>query len=362
MDFQVRREKARKLVKKAGAEALLVSHHANVHYLTGFTGHDAYLLLRKDGQILISDGRFPTQIEEECPGLEMDIRKAGVYIHESTSRVLKTCGIKRLAFEAESMTVAMRDKIAELSPQLEMGASSGLVESLREIKDEEEISEIRSSIALAQDIFEMIRADLKPEQTEAEIAAQIDYQIRVRGGTGPSFPPIVAVGSRAALPHATPTQRKIGEDDFVLFDWGAARGQYRSDLTRTLATGKISPKLRRVYGVVLEAQTRAIAAIRPGVKAQEIDQAARSFITDAKMGPRFNHGLGHGLGLETHESPRLSGTNASPLRAGMVITIEPGIYLPDWGGVRIEDDVLVTRTGHEVLSSLPKQLEEMVMS
>jgi Xaa-Pro aminopeptidase len=164
------------------------------------------------------------------------------------------------------------------------------------------------------------------------------------------------------LPHATPTQRKIGEDDFVLFDWGAARGQYRSDLTRTLATGKISPKLRRVYGVVLEAQTRAIAAIRPGVKAQEIDQAARSFITDAKMGPRFNHGLGHGLGLETHESPRLSGTNASPLRAGMVITIEPGIYLPDWGGVRIEDDVLVTRTGHEVLSSLPKQLEEMVMS
>jgi Xaa-Pro aminopeptidase len=362
MDYQARREKARKLLKTAGAEALLVSNPANVLYLTGFSGGDAYLLLRRDGQILISDGRFPTQIEEECPGLEMDIRKAGVQIVDSTTRVLKSCRISKLAIEAESMTVATRDKLAEKSPHISIGSTSSLIESLREIKDKDEISEICKSIDLAQNTFQAIRTGLKAQQSEIQIAAEIDYLIRHMGGTGTAFAPIVAVGNRAALPHAVPTQQKIGDADFVLIDWGAQRGLYKSDLTRVLVTGKISPKLRRVYGVVLEAQARAIAAIRPGATAQEVDRAARSVITDAKMGPRFNHGLGHGFGLEIHESPRLSETNTSTLKPGMVITIEPGIYIPGWGGVRIEDDVLVTRTGHEVLTSVPKQLEEMVVA
>jgi Xaa-Pro aminopeptidase len=171
----------------------------------------------------------------------------------------------------------------------------------------------------------------------------------------------MAVGPRAALPHAKPTEQRIGSDDFVLVDWGANGGLYRSDLTRVLVTGKISPKFERVYGVVLQAQLRAIAAIRPGAVAHDVDAVARNVIAKAGFGRRFRHGLGHGVGLQVHEGPRLAVNNLTVLRPGMVVTVEPGIYLPGWGGVRIEDDVLVTRTGYELLTSVSKRLEDIVV-
>jgi Xaa-Pro aminopeptidase len=209
----------------------------------------------------------------------------------------------------------------------------------------------------------VIRASLRPEQTEFQVAAELEYQIRRFGGAACSFPPIVAVGPRAALPHATPGQKRIGEGDFTLIDWGARSPLYVSDLTRVLVTGKISPKLERIYGVVLKAQLAAIAAVRPGALACDVDGAARTVIEQAGYGRYFGHGTGHGIGLDIHEHPRLATSQKQPLKAGTVITIEPGIYLPGWGGVRIEDDVLITRDGHEVLTAgLGKQLEQCMIA
>jgi Xaa-Pro aminopeptidase len=362
MDYFRRREKLRKLLKKTGADALLVTSAPNVIYLTGFTGDSSYLLVTPDHQIMISDGRYLTQIEEECPGLEMSIRRAGILIHQQVVRILRAAGISRLAIEAESMTVAMRERIAEKLPKVSIGLTSGMVEHLRQVKDKDELRRIRQAIRIAEKSFAVIRAGLRAEQTEIEVGDALEHQIRLFGGEGPAFPTIVAVGPRAALPHANLTGRQVGDGDLLLIDWGAQWKQYKSDLTRVLLTGKISTKLRRVYEVVLSAQAAAIAAIRPGVATTEVDAAARKVIAAAGFNRRFNHGIGHGFGLEIHESPRMSAKNPATLKPGMVVTVEPGVYVPGWGGVRIEDDVLVTRDGHEVLTSLSRQFEEMVVS
>jgi Xaa-Pro aminopeptidase len=218
-------------------------------------------------------------------------------------------------------------------------------------------------VECAERAFAVVRASLRPGRSEKEIADEIEHQVRLFGGRCCSFPPIVAAGPRSALPHATPAEdRMIGGSGFVLIDWGAQRGLYVSDLTRVLVAGKIPPKLERVYGVVLKAQQRAIDSIKAGATMHEVDAAARRVIARAGYGKYFGHGLGHGVGLEVHEAPRLAANQHRPLRAGMVVTVEPGIYLPSWGGVRIEDDVLVTRTGSEVLTGVPKDLADCVVA
>jgi Xaa-Pro aminopeptidase len=259
------------------------------------------------------------------------------------------------------MTVGTRQRIAEKLPKLEIGATSGMVEHLRQVKDKEELALIRGAARIAEKSFAVIRAGLRLEQTEKQIGDALEHQMRLFGGDGPAFDSIVAVGLRAALPHAKLADQHVGGGDILLVDWGAQWRLYKSDLTRVLVTGKISTKLRRVYEVVLSAQAKAIKAIRPGVPTTEVDAAARKVIAEAGFQRRFNHGIGHGLGLEIHESPRMTGKNTAALKPGMVVTVEPGVYIPGWGGVRIEDDVLVTRDGHEVLTSLPKQFEEMVV-
>ena len=207
----------------------------------------------------------------------------------------------------------------------------------------------------------MVRASLRRDLAEKQVADDLEHQLRIFGATSASFPPIVAAGPRSALPHAVPTEGLIADARMLLIDWGASVRQYKSDLTRVLVTDKISTKLERVYRVVFKAQARAIAAIRSGVSAHAVDAIARETISKAGFGRYFGHGLGHGIGLEIHEGPRLARNQDRPLAAGMVVTVEPGVYLPGWGGVRIEDNVLVTRDGHEVLTSTPKQLEEMVL-
>jgi Xaa-Pro aminopeptidase len=236
-----------------------------------------------------------------------------------------------------------------------------MVESLRQCKDKEELALIREAIRIAEAAFAKIRASFNREQTEAQVGDDLERQIRSLGGDGPAFGTIVASGPRAALPHARVSGASVGEGDHVLIDWGAQWKLYKSDLTRVLITGKISPKLRRVYELVATAQARAIAAIRPGVETTVIDEAARGTIEAAGLDRRFNHGIGHGFGLQIHEAPKMTRKNTAQLRPGMVVTVEPGVYLPGWGGIRIEDDVLVTRNGHEVLTSAPKKLEEMVV-
>jgi Xaa-Pro aminopeptidase len=359
--FAQRRKKLAQAVRKAGADAILITNFKNVTYLTGFTGDDSFLLVGAGVEVALSDPRYTQQLEEECPGLDLEIRSPGGTIFGLVEKTVKRAGAGRLAVESLSLTLHMRDRIATSLPEVELVPCNGLVEQQREIKDKEEIAEIREAVRLAEQAFGVIRAALRPEQTEREIAFELENQIRRFGGAGCGFPTIVAVGPRAALPHAVPTLQTVGSGDLLLIDWGATARLYRSDLTRVLVTGRISPKLERIYGVVLRAQEQAIAAIRPGVLMSEVDATARQVIGKAGYAKQFGHGLGHGFGLEIHEAPRLAAHQDRPLKPGMVVTVEPGIYLPNWGGVRIEDDILVTRDGHEVLSSVPKALDRCVV-
>lgn len=356
--FATRREKAVKAAAKAGVDALLVTSFTNVTYLTGFTGDDSFLLLTPTNHIILSDPRYTTQLSEECPDLELSIRVPGTPLLDDAQRVIRAAKVKKLGIEAGTITLAEFQKLSEKLAEQTLVPTSGLVEELRLIKDAEEIAETRTAVWLAEKAFAKIRAGLMAGQTELHVAHTIENTIREFGGKGCSFDPIVAGGFRSALPHGRASERLIGADPFVLIDWGATAKHYKSDLTRVLVTGKIPPKLERIYRVVLAAQVAAIKAIRPGVVAKDVDAVARKIITDAGFGKQFGHGLGHGLGIDIHEAPRLNSTSEVELKPGMIVTVEPGIYLPGFGGVRIEDDILVTKSGHEVLTSVPKELDE----
>lgn len=357
-----RRDRVRRQFRALGADGMLITNFTNVTYLTGFTGDDSYLLVLPDQDLLLTDPRYTQQLSEECPGLELAVRQPGIDIVTWTERVLESAALRHVAFEGHSLSVATFGKLSSALEQVDWIGTENVVEQLRAIKDAEEVSEIRAAIGFAERALGVVRASLRPEQTEKEIAYELENQIRRFGGSRCSFTPIVGVGPRGALPHATLSDHCIGESDFVLIDWGARGPLYVSDLTRVLVTGKISPKLERIYEVVLRAQAAGIAAIRPGVVLKDVDAAARKVIEDAGFGPRFGHGLGHGIGLEIHEAPRFASNQEGLVKAGMVVTVEPGIYLPGWGGIRIEDDILVTRTGHEVLSDVPKELGACVVN
>jgi Xaa-Pro aminopeptidase len=359
--FDARRNRLRKLLDQAEVDALLVTNFKNVTYLTGFTGDDSFLLVTKSGETLISDKRYTTQLEEECPGLSLEIRGPGERMLPVTVAVIEKSKTKRLGIEAESATVSLARTLEKDLPNYQIVPTDSLVERLRIVKDKDEVDATRRAARQAERAYEVVRALITPEMTELDVAAELEYQARRFGAKALSFPAIVAVGPRAALPHATPTAAQIKSSDFMLVDWGANSGLYMSDLTRIIVTAKISPKLRKVYGVVLTAQLAAIDAIRPGITCEEVDSVARKIISKAGFGKAFGHGLGHGTGLEIHEAPRLAAGQKTKLQPGMIVTVEPGIYLPGWGGVRIEDDILVTKTGHEVLTNVPKQLEDCIL-
>jgi Xaa-Pro aminopeptidase len=276
------------------------------------------------------------------------------------AQVVESLGIERLAFEAGILTVAEHFRLRSALSGVSLLAVEGWVEALRQIKDDDEIAAIHAAVRFAERAFTMLRAGLREGDTEKEVADLLEGYLRHCGATAASFPPIVAVGARSALPHARPTTTtRIGQDDFVLIDWGAAGRPYKSDLTRVLVTGKVTSTFESIYRIVLLAQERGIAAIRPGVKAHLVDAEARSVIEEAGFGRFFDHGLGHGLGMDIHEGPRLRKGSDVTLEPGMVVTVEPGVYVPEWGGIRIEDDVLVTCDGCEVLSRVPKSLDSV---
>jgi len=360
VDYEKRRRKLRRSLKKAGFEALLVTDFTNVTYLTGFTGDDSYLLVRQDGEVLLSDGRYTTQISQECPGLEAETRGPSLKMMDLIERVVRQSKVQQLAIESHSATVGFRETLTERLTSVEVVSSSGLVSELRQVKDAKEVELIRDAVDIAERAFAAIRATVRRDQTEKQLADELEYQMRRLGARAASFPSIIAAGPQAALPHAVPCEEPVGRDGLLLIDWGARRNGYVSDLTRVLMLDKISAKMRRAYGVVLKAQQEAIAAVRPGITLKELDGVARGVISDARLGKYFGHGLGHGIGLQVHEAPIISSRSDEELKAGMVITVEPGVYLPDLGGVRLEDDVLVTQDGHEVLTSVPKEFDEMV--
>jgi Xaa-Pro aminopeptidase len=345
-----------------GASVLVVSSVTNVEYLTGFTGDSSVLVLTDHRQIVVSDGRFEEQLGRECPDLERHIRPRGQPLAAGVAGVVAGLGAPAAAFEAAHLTVADYETLRDAAPSIEWRASRGWVEGLRRIKDGTEIAKIRGSAAIAEAAFQTLLSRLRIDggMTEKSLADDLDALMRSAGATSAAFPTIVAAGANAALPHARPSRHvRIDGAIAVLFDWGAVAQSYRSDLTRMIVTAKFTPQFEQVYRSVLVAQDRAISAVRPGCTAHEIDGVARRVLEDAGYGDRFTHGLGHGIGLEIHESPFLGRDPDVELEPGMVLTVEPGVYIPGWGGVRIEDDVLVTENGAEVLTRLPKDLESV---
>lgn len=360
-NYEARRGKLIKKFREAEIDCLVISGVSNVRYLTGFTGDSSWLFLSSQHQILMSDTRYETQLEAECPGLDVEIRDASSTILDMAAKLILKSKAKRSGVEGDQLTVSqysalegrLTDSPAKLIP------TSGLVERQREVKDKYELEQIRESIHIAERGISVVRSSLRPNQTETEIRYLLEASMRDFGGTGPAFEPIIGVGPTAALPHAHAGLRLVSEHPVLLVDWGAQNHSgYRSDLTRVFITGKPTKQIEHVYKIVLAAQEAAIKAIRPGAACVDVDRIARGMIADAGFGKFFGHGLGHGFGLDIHESLRMSPLSKQTFEPGMVVTVEPGIYLPGKFGVRIEDDILVTAQGCEVLSSVPREFEE----
>jgi Xaa-Pro aminopeptidase len=366
MDHHARRRDA--LTRHLGAEGLdclVVSSSVNVTYLSGFTGDSSVLVLTAARAILVSDPRYTGQIADESPDLETHIRAPTRKLLEAVADVLKGLGCTCAGFESSAVTVAEFEFLSGLTPEVTWKPGTDRVEGLRMVKDEVELAEVREAVDIAERAFAVLRALLRPDDREKDLADGLESALRKAGGLGACFLPIVAVGERAALPHCPPTQKRVAEAGLLLVDWGATGPRhYKSDLTRVLDTRKNSsfppdPRLEEVHAVVLRAQQAALRAIRPGAVARDVDAAARAVIAGAGFGDYFSHGLGHGIGLQVHEAPAIRPNSDVVLAPGMVFTVEPGIYLPGWGGVRIEDDVLVTPDGCEVLTKVPRDLETL---
>ena len=357
-----RRARLLRTFKNAGIDALLISGESNVRYLTGFTGDSSWLYLSKTAKVLLSDSRYTTQIANECSGLDVDIRDARRPMSVAAADVVKKAKARRLGFEADHLTVTQHSALHAKIESAEMVSTSGLTERLREIKDKWELIQIREAIYQAERGIGVVRSSLRPDQTERDIRYTLEAAMRSFGATGPGFEPIVGVGPTGALPHAHAGDLLVSESPMLLIDWGAeTRSGYRSDLTRVFVTGRVTKQMRTVYDTVLKAQQKAIAAIKPGATCKAVDAIARKIIADAGFEKFFGHGLGHGFGLDIHESVRMSPISEQILEPGMVVTVEPGIYLPGKFGVRIEDDILVTNTGHEVLTSVPREFDDAVV-
>jgi Xaa-Pro aminopeptidase len=360
-------------LKNHSVDAFLVTTPVNVTYLTGFTGDSSFYFGTPKNSILISDSRFEEQIKEESPEVDAHIRGHNRTTYEAAADVFSKSGAKSVGVEGNRITLGELDALKELAPKVTFVPVNGLIERLRVIKDPSETEKIREAVRVAERAFRMFTATLRETDTEKDMVDAVENYVRRAGARGTSFPPIVAVGERGALPHAPPTNKQLIEGSKILIDWGADL-LYKSDITRTLRSPFITSPTRRnkfervglnfeeVYQVVLNAQNAAIAEIRPGAKARDVDAAARKVLAsaklrmkgDIKLGDYFTHGLGHGIGLECHEAPRIRANSEDVLESGMVITVEPGVYIPGWGGLRIEDDVLVTHNGCTMLTTLPR--------
>jgi Xaa-Pro aminopeptidase len=343
-----------RLVAEVGAGAILVTNPLDVAYLTGFLGGDSDLLVPAAGKsLIISDFRY--QQELEALGGIADIFIRNKPITDAAADIIRSRKIGRCAVQAEHITVAERDTLAGLVRPAQLVATSALVGRLRRTKDAHEVALIRTAIRIQQQALEAVLPTLRPGQTELEVAARLEAEMKSRGSSEPGFKTIVAAKANGSLPHYRPGREKLAAGKPVLIDWGAVCEGYHGDMTRVFTLGKWPAKLRDIYQIVLDAQCRAAAALAPGRSTHAIDAVARAYITRHGYGEQFGHGLGHGLGLNGHEDPRLNPLTADDtLRPGDVVTVEPGIYVPGLGGVRIEDDYLITDSGATNLCTMPK--------
>lgn len=359
MNYSRRIKKLQNNLKRKKIDALLVSQPENRHYLTGYRGGDhgigetsGVLIIPSSGSIyLLTDFRYKIQAEKDVPWATVVIYKRGLL--KLLGKLLPDLNVKNLGFEshytlfsfAEEMRPALKKKGVSLTP------TKGLIEKMRIVKDEEEIALIRASVHLNEEVFQEIAPAISKAQSEIEVALAIESLMRRKGAESVSFNSIVASGKNSALPHAVPGKNRIKQNKALTIDMGLILKSYCSDMTRTFVPGKASKKYISLHRLVRKAQLAGMAAVRAGISGREVDKKARRIIADAGYGSYFGHGLGHGVGLAVHEAPRLSPLANQKLRAGMIVTVEPGIYLPGWGGIRLENMVVVREDGCENLNS-----------
>lgn len=348
----------RKFMQEDGLDAVLVSKDENVRYFSDFTGDSTVLLITGTDGYLITDGRYIEQAQQQIPQDIFDVREHKKGLIAKAAELIKYDEVTNVAVEGSVMTVddyfKLQEKLHNEGSEIKIIMTE--LDSQRIIKDEDELSYIRKAVEIADKGFEHILDYIRPGVSEKEVARELEYYMACLGSERPAFTTIVASGKRGALPHGVASDKLINSGEFVTIDFGAVYGGYHSDITRTIAVGRVDSSLIEIYNTVLKAQLLGLEAIAPGVKGQDVDKAVRDCIAKAGYGKYFIHGLGHGVGLEIHELPRLSPTWSGELLPNMVVTDEPGIYIPDHGGVRIEDTVLVTSKGCQPLTQSEKKL------
>jgi Xaa-Pro aminopeptidase len=361
MNHRSRQKKLQASLAPNRLDALLVSHLPNIRYLCGFTGSAAALVVSEKGSVFFSDGRYTAQARQEVQGARVVIARkapllaAAEWLAAQPGRIRK--GRYRLGVEGPYLSLEAYGRLASaLGPGFRVLAAPALVEQARAVKEPEEIERLRAAAALADGLFDRLLQSLKPEVTETAAAAELEYAARAAGAEGMSFPPIIISGERSALPHGRPVNRPVASNGFVVCDFGVILAGYCSDMTRTVWVGKPTVEARRVYRAVLDAQQVALSAVGPGRPVGEVDRAARKLLQKEGLAKYFTHSTGHGVGLEIHEAPRLAIGQEEVLQPGMVVTVEPGVYMPGRWGVRIEDMAVVTEQGCEILTLTSKEL------
>ncbi len=352
-EFASRRARILPLLQEARSSAFLITGLPNVRYLTGFTGSNAGLLITAERALLFTDPRYQIQASQES---DCEVKIARGPLTKEISVWIRRLRLGSVAFERNRISFDEYEQLKALTAGIRLKPVSSAIEILRMVKSSTEIATIKASVQLNSAALEQALRHLKPSMTEIDLAAEIDYRMRRLGADGNAFETIVASGKRSALPHAHPTDQPVQRDELLLIDMGATVAGYASDMTRTHAVGKLGSKRRRMYRAVLESQLAAINAVKPGITCASVDRAAREVLRSFGMEGYFIHSTGHGLGLEIHERPRLGRKEKTKLEAGMVVTIEPGIYEEGLGGVRIEDTVVVTPGGCQILTPTGKEL------
>lgn len=339
-------------------DAVLVTRLVNVRYLTGFTGSAAMLLVTSAGATFVTDGRYRDQSADQlaAAGVDADIVIGLTQAEQRAALATAAAGVTRLGLEDDGVTWGQQRSFVEWFPDTELVATTALVDGLRMVKEPGEVERIRAACAIADDALGELLPTLRDRPTERDFALRLEFAMRERGASAVSFDPIVASGPNGAKPHARPSDRRIEPGELVVIDFGCIVDGYCSDMTRTVSVGDPGPDARRVWDTVFDSQRAGVAAVAVGTDCAAVDRASRAVIVDAGWGESFIHGTGHGVGLEIHESPRVASTAAGTLAAGHVVTVEPGVYLPGIGGVRIEDTLVVTPEGPVALTRFPKEL------
>jgi len=362
--FQNRLKRLRDRMREKKLDAFFIfnfesSDSPNLYYLTGFPGSAGFLFVTPKRAVLMSDPRYGERLGKETQGLEIVVKQPREKLYEKIAEVFKGLNVRKVGFNAPTLSVQQHLELTKTfkkkKARVRLKPLEGVIESLRFIKDEQEVAAIKKAQRVTDHAFDYILGKLKPGKTEREIAWEMEVFIRTHGADNLAFGSIVATGSNTALPHYDPGNVKIKKGDFVLFDFGAGLDGYCSDMTRTVVVGKPTAEQERIYKIVLDAQTSVLNNLKDGVKGKQGDKFARDLIKKAQYGDKFGHGTGHGIGLQVHEGPSLSVLSKATLRSGMVVTVEPGIYIPGWGGVRIEDMALIQNGGCVNLTGAPKK-------